>query len=111
MDFLSTISNYFRATFDPKAISREQPTQNGDSELEITTKPEGTFAIEAAPSSETKAKEVKETAPAKKVLPKLKCQLFVSNFRVAIIEDVFTKQPQAISLNVSPSSGCGVMAR
>ena len=101
---MSTLADYFRAIVDQEAIARLKDIQQ-EPELEDTVKVSGAPAImDASAVKAVEKKDLKEkvSEPVNKtVLPKLKCQLSISNFRVAIIEDVYTQQPQALSLNVS----------
>ena len=103
VEFLSTVTNYFRATFDPKAVQQKQQAGKGE-ELEDTVKASSSSSLPAVKDTPTtgagEEKAAESAVAAQKPLPKLKCQLTISNFRVAIIEDVYTENPQAISLNV-----------
>ena len=111
VEFLSTVSEYFQGIFDPKALEGLRAAigeGQGETDFEDTVVVSNGKAIEPAPAGKAiEATPILESAGkggavvAKKPLPKLKCQLSISNFRVAVIEDVYTEQPQALSLNVS----------
>ena len=105
---MSTVANYFQGIFDPAAIPQQlKDGTRADSDLEDTLKvPEAAAGGKdsrgdsVVPALEASGRKGEAATVAAKPLPKLKCQISISNFRVAIIEDVYTKQPQALSLNV-----------
>jgi hypothetical protein len=107
VEFLSTVSDYFRGIFDPKALEQLKEAgarkEEGKDGLEETVKASSTSALEVSSTPEltrVAAKTVVAKPLPKTPLPKVKAQLTISNFRVAVIEDVYTEHPQAISLNV-----------
>ncbi len=97
---MSTVANYFKGIVDPEAISRlKEGQKDAEDEDAVVTE---SLAIKDSPGplALESVEKKKEEEAAKKILPKMKCQLSISNFRVAIVEDVHTQQPQALSLNV-----------
>lgn len=93
------MADYFKTIFnlDPKA---KKQVDTGDKE----TEPEDTLKADekSSPLSRqdtigtSKKGEKKKQAP----LPKLKANVSIKDFRVAIIENVNTPQPQALTLKV-----------
>ena len=111
IEFLSLIGNYFKGIFDPKALPQSTSDPSADTELEDTLKQKSSKINissskinEAVAAKEKSLEAVKEeeevVASAPKPFPRIKLQASISNFRVAIVEDVYTEQPQALSLNV-----------
>ena len=121
VEFMSTVANYFRALVDLDAAGKSAtPTSTSEEQVAAENVQDEEMGVAGVGSLERtltdkdlEEKEVKtgievavgekEGTPssAKLVLPRLKAQLSVSNFRVAIIEDVYTKNPQALTLRVS----------
>ena len=107
MEFVSTVTDYFRGIFGVSTANNKDDltsSSNFEKSLEKTLEGKELAILEAPPSLKMEEKAVvkKGKKPVKKALPKLKCQLTVSNFRVAIIEDVYTDDAQALTLRVSP---------
>lgn len=111
IEFLSLIGNYFKAIFDPKALPQPTSDPSADSELEDTLKQKSnkldissSKVSEVVAAKEKSLEAVKEeeeaVASAQKPFPRIKLQASISNFRVALVEDVYTEHPQALSLNV-----------
>jgi len=118
VEFMSLVANYFRSIVDlgtagqsatPTSVSDEKAVMENTQEEEMGVAGVGflekTLTDKDKEEANETGKEVavreKEATPtAKKVLPRVKVQLSVTNFRVAIIEDVYTKNPQALTLRV-----------
>ena len=122
VEFMSSVADYLRAIFDPKKVSQSLVPPPS------TTAPSGTAVVEVGEKCllETEPSPLENTLTtsqrqdgikktvgvaekgkpaASKPLPRVKAQVSISNFRVAIIEDVYTEKPQALTLRVrgSPS--------
>ena len=99
LDFLKVMSDYFKVIFDPKAnkkdSSKADPTATDTSKLENRK----SKLVKQETLSDSKKKKA---AP----LPKMKVNASIKNFRVALIENVDTKQPQALTLKVSENILC-----
>ena len=119
VEFMSLVADYLRAIFDPKKVSQSLVPPPS------TTAPSGTAVVEVGEkclletplentlTTSQRQDGIKKTVgvaeegkpAASKPLPRVKAEVSISNFRVAIIEDVYTEKPQALTLRVrgSPS--------
>ena len=99
VEFMKTMADYFTAAFDPNKNKK-------DSTKDSTKDPENTD-LEKTLTEDTKPKLVKQdtvlTKKKKKAapLPKMKINASIKDLRVALIENVDTPQPQALTLKVS----------
>ncbi len=96
VEFMKTMSDYFTAAFDPNKTKKEDSTKdtvNTDLEKTLTedTKPK------LVKQDTVLAKKKKKSSP----LPKMKINASIRDLRVALIENVDTPQPQALTLKVS----------
>ncbi len=89
------MSDYFTAAFDPNKNKKDstKDTENADLDKTLTkdTKPK------LVKQDTILAKKQKKTAP----LLKIKVNASIKDLRVALIENVDTPQPQALTLKVS----------
>ena len=101
VEFMSMVANYLRAIFDPKVNMASLASEA----MEETVK-EGQELSEASSLESTTLNLPDENVPDEKTVSKrpslwIKCQVSVTNFRVAVIEDVYTENPQALTLRAS----------
>ena len=91
-----------KAIVQPSSSSHRSPgLEAEESCLEDTLKITESSAKESlSVASETKEIVKKQEIPQKQSLLRLKCHVTISNFRVAIIEDIYSEQPQALTLRV-----------
>ena len=117
VEFMSSVADYFRAINDPNKVSqssvplpsttappRTAVVEGGEKRLLETdrTPLENTTTTSQQQDGIKKTVDVAEKGKpaAIKPLPRVKAQVSISNFRVAIIEDVYTENPQALTLRV-----------
>ena len=93
LDFLKVMSDYFKTIFDPKANKKDSSI--ADPTATDTSKQENRKSKLVKQETLSDSKK-KKAAP----LPKMKVNASIKNFRVALIENVDTKQPQALTLKV-----------
>ncbi|XP_064395949.1 intermembrane lipid transfer protein VPS13A-like isoform X2 [Halichondria panicea] len=95
LEFMKTMSDYFTAAFDPNKNKKDstKDTENADLDKTLTkdTKPK------LVKQDTILAKKQKKTAP----LLKIKVNASIKDLRVALIENVDTPQPQALTLKLS----------
>ncbi len=101
VEFMSLVANYFRAIVEPKTSSSDKGTQEEESgSLEDTLKSKDLEEDRQQPPDGSQAVVTSGKGSSSKALPRLKAQVSVSNFRVAIIEAFYTEKPQALTLRV-----------
>ena len=85
------MSDYFKAIFDPNA--NKKSTAKDEHSTDTSKENRKSKLIKQEGLIDTKKKKA---AP----LPKMKVNASIKNFRVALIENVDTPQPQALTLKV-----------
>lgn len=104
IEFLSNVSQYFTAIFQPPSTAKPAAVKDekeNERDLEETLTAPGIKQPQETETAEAPKGGVHKKEKEKVSLPRLKCQVSISNFRVAIVEDVFSENPQALSLTVS----------
>ena len=110
VDFISTVVNYLRAIFDPKVNqASHEVVEESVTELismdDLLVQETIRMVPEISDSSSlestlTASSALEEKSVSKRPLLLIKFEVSITNFRVAIIEDVYTENPQALTLRV-----------
>lgn len=101
VEFMNTVVNYLKAIFDPKVNQASPSSESIEETVKGAPELSETSSLEVTLTASSVLQEEQEKPVSKLSLPRIKCQVSVTNFRVAIIEDVYTENPQALTLRVS----------
>ena len=95
------MADYFKAIFSPDPKSNKQVnTVDKTNELEDTLRTTDESSPPKLTKQDTLTTSKKRDKKKQTKLPKLKVNLSIKDFRVAIIENVDTPHPQALTLKV-----------
>lgn len=90
------MSDYFKAISNPDPkVKKQVDIEDKETEFEDTPFPPSQMARQDTTVSSKKQEKKKQTP-----LPNLKVTVSIQDFRVAVIENVDTPQPQALTLKV-----------
>lgn len=92
---MKAVSDFFTAIFDPSKVKKDSNKDTTNSDIEETLTENTKHELVKQDTISTKKQ--KTSAP----LPKIKVNASIKDLRVALIENIDTPQPQALTLKVS----------
>lgn len=94
VEFMKAVSDYFTAIFDQSKVKQNTDKNATSSDIEETLTENNKHKLV---KQDTVSGKKKSTSP----IPKIKVNASIKNLRVALIENIDTPKPQALTLKVS----------